>query len=246
MRRTAALLADSQIAIYPVDARGLVGATSDASSSGLTASGTLMSGQDFGQSVSNAQARLESSQSSMHDMARETGGRVFVNRNDIDNSVATAASDGGTCYTLGYYPEKKKFDDSFHKLKITLSRGDLQARYRRGYFALDLGNASKKEKEAEMAASLRGQAQSTQVFFDARVQPPAPAAQMKVPVQFLVRTDSFSTEAASGDGRQLNLDFFAAAYTPDGKPVANAGQTVNTAVTGQQFSQIQQIGRAHV
>lgn len=243
VRRTAALLADSQIAIYPVDARGLVGSTADASSSGTGPSGLLMLSTDFAQSVSSAGARLEASQSSMHDLAEETGGRIFINRNDIDNAVAIASSDGGTYYALGYYPEKKKFDGTFHKLKITVNRPGAQTRCRRGYFALDPGKASNKEKEAELADVLRtGAVQATQVLFDARVVPPPPAARMQVPVQFLVRAESFTTEEASGGGRQLNLDCFAAAFTPDGKPAANGGQTVNTAVTAEQFVQIQQQG----
>lgn len=242
VRRTAALLADSQVAIYPVDARGLLGATTDASASGTGASGLLMLGTEFAQSVSNQGASLEASQSSMHDLAQETGGRVFINRNDIDHAVAAASSDGGTYYALGYYPEKKKFDGSFHKLKVTLDRPGAQARYRRGYFALDPGKLSNKDKENELATTLRNEAQATQVLFDARVVPPAPAAMMRVPVQFLVRTETFTTEEAPGGGRQLNLDFFVAAFTRDGKPAANLGQTVSTAVTAEQFAQIQQQG----
>lgn len=243
VRRTAALLADSQIAIYPVDARGLVGSTADASASGTGASGLLMLGNDFGQSVSSQGARLEASQAGMQDLAHETGGRTLINRNDIDNAVALASSDGGTYYALGYYPEKKKFDGAFHKLKVSLDRPGVQARYRRGYYALDPTKTSPKDKEAELSAVLRNQAvQATQVLFDARVVPPPPAASMRVLVQFLVRTESITSEDAANGGRQLNLDFFAAAFTLDGKPAANVGQTVNTAVTAEQFAQIQQQG----
>jgi VWFA-related protein len=243
VRRTSALLADAQIAIYPVDARGLIGSgTSDASTSGKDASGLLMLGTDFGQSVGAASVQREAPQAAMTDLAQETGGRVFINRNDIDNSVATAASDGGTYYALGYYPDKKKFDGSFHKLKVTLNRPGVQTRYRRGFFALDHGKLSNKEKENELATTLRNEAQATQVLFDARVVPPPPAAKMRVPVQFLVRAETFTTEEAPAGGRQVNLDFFTAAFTLDGKPAANLGQTVNTAVTAEQFAQIQQQG----
>lgn len=244
VKQTAALLAESEVAIYPVDARGLVGATlADASRQGTNAAGLLMIGQDYGQSVSAANSRLFSSQAGMQEMAQLTGGRAFTNRNDIDHAVALASSDGSTYYSLGYYPDKKKFDGSFHKLKVSVSRPDVQLRYRPGYFSVDPSKSqNQKDREAELVSTLRDNPGATMVVFDVRVAPPPPAETVKLPVQFLVRPDTITADESKDGGRALNLDFYIAAFTRDGRLVANNGKGVNTTITADQYSQLQQKG----
>lgn len=245
IRRTAAMLADAQVAIYPVDARGLIGAQqiADASRSGLNAAGLLKMGHEFGTDVQNVGASISANQGVMNDLAQQTGGRAYYNRNDIDSAVALASTDGGTYYNVGYYPDKKKFDGSFRKIKITVTRPGVELRYRRGYYTVDPTKIDAKQRDAEMQAlMLRGSGDATMVTFDARVVPPtAPAAQAKVTVQFLVPATSFSAEE-SGGGRHINLDFFVTAVTPDGKVGANTGQTVDATLAPEQFAQVQQQG----
>ncbi|HSA92754.1 MAG TPA: VWA domain-containing protein, partial [Terriglobales bacterium] len=220
IRRTAALLADSQVAVYPVDARGLIGAQqiADASRSGLNAAGLLKMGHEFGAEVQSLGASITSNQGVMQELAQQTGGRAYYNRNDIDAAVALVFSDADSYYNLGYYPDRKKFDGSFRKIKISVTRPGVELRYRRGYYAVDPAKIDAKQRDEEMQKlMLRGSGDATMVTFDARVVPPtAPAAQAKVTVQFLVPATSFSAEEAGG-GRHINLDFFVTAITPDGK-----------------------------
>ncbi len=244
VRRTAALLSDAQIAIYPVDARGLIGASgiSDATSQGVNSAGLLKIGNDYGSSVSSAGGGMVDSQASMVDIAAETGGRVFKNRNDIDNSVAVASNDGGTCYTLGYYPGRKKADNAFHKFNVSVNRPGVQLRYRRGYFAVEPGKSSAKDKDAELTAMLFNvNVQETMVLFDAQVVAPAPAAKVQLPVRFLVRPDSFIADEEKG-GVKVDLDFVVAAITADGRLAAREAKTVNASLDPAQFAQVKQRG----
>jgi VWFA-related protein len=244
VRRTAALLSDAQIAIYPVDARGLIGATgiSDATSQGVNSAGLLKIGSDYGSSVASAGGSMVDSQASMVEIAQETGGRVFKNRNDIDDAVAVASNDGGTCYTLGYYPGKKKADNAFHKFNVSVNRPGVQLRYRRGYFAVEPGKSSAKDKDAELTGVLFNvTAQETMVLFDAQVVPPAPAAKVQLPVIFRVRPDSFIADEEKG-GFKVDLDFVVAAITADGRLAAREAKTVNASLDPAQFAQVKQRG----
>jgi VWFA-related protein len=244
VRRTAALLSDAQISIYPVDARGLIGATgvADASSAGTNSAGLLRIGSDYGQTVSGAGSRMLDSQASMIEIAGETGGRVFKNRNDIDNSVATAGGDGGTYYTLGYYSGRKKADNQFHKFSVSVKRPGVQLRYRRGYFAVEPEKSFAKGRDAELMGTLSsGNLQSTMVLFDAQIVPPAPAAKVQLPVRFLVRPESITTEEVKG-GVKLNLDFVVAAFTAGGTMAAREGKTVATTIDSAQYAQVKQRG----
>ena len=104
-------LNDANLAIYPVDARGLVASASPRVSS-----------------------RVYVNQSTMEELASRTGGRAFTNTNDIAGAIRTAVEDSAVTYTLGFYPQNDKFDNSFHNLKVKLvdfPRVDL--RYRKGY-----------------------------------------------------------------------------------------------------------------
>ncbi len=109
--RTIRALNDANLAIYPVDARGLV-----ASASASVASRTYRN------------------QATMEELAARTGGRAFVNSNDISGAIRTAVEDSSVTYTLGFYPQNDKFNNSFHDLKVKLvDFPHLELRYRKGY-----------------------------------------------------------------------------------------------------------------
>ena len=243
IRRTTTQLSDAQISVYPVDARGLFGSSlTDASSSGLNSAGLLMLSKDYGNAVSGTNQAIVASQNTMKDFARETGGRVFINRNDIDNAIGIAAADGGAYYELGYYPDKKKFDGSFRRLKIAVAQPGLNVRHRSGYFAFDTAKTTPKERESVLNSAIASDAPASLVLFDAQVIPPAPAGKATVPVRFLVPTSSFTAEETGGGKRHINLDFFAVAFGADGRTVANVGQTVDATLEAGQFAQVEQQG----
>ena len=243
IRRTTTLLSDSQISVYPVDARGLFGSQlTDASASGLNSAGLLMMGQEYGAAVTSSNAALLASQNTMKDFARETGGKVFINRNDIDNAIGIAVADGGTYYEIGYYADKKKFDGNFRKLKVTVAQPALNVRHRSGYFAYDTTKTSSKERETVLANAIASDAQASLILFDAQVITPAPAGQATVPVKFLVPANSFNAEDAGNGKRHIHLDFYAVAFSPEGKSVSNVGKTVDATLEADQFAQLQQQG----
>jgi VWFA-related protein len=243
IRRTTTLISDAQISVYPVDARGLFGSLlTDASSSGLNAAGLLMMGHEFGTSVASSNAALVASQNTMKDFAMNTGGKVFINRNDIDRAVGLASSDGSSYYEIGYSPEKKKFDGGFRKIKVSVSQPGVNVRHRTGYFAFDTTKTSSKERDAALASAISNDAPATLVLFDAQVIPPDASNKASVPIRFLVPASSFTWEDAGSGKRHINLDFYAVAFSPDGKSIANIGKTVDATLESDQFSQLEQQG----
>jgi len=106
-------LNNASMAIYPVDARGLV-----AGAPGTTNWNNLYS-----------------SQGTMNELASATGGRAFVNTNDIARAMRAAADDSQASYELGFYPHDIKWNNQFHALKVKVSRPGVHLRYRQGYFA---------------------------------------------------------------------------------------------------------------
>ena len=69
-------------------------------------------------------------------LARETGGRVFLNTNDLGSGLLQAQRDAQSYYLVGYEPLDPPRKSAFRAVKITTTRRDVTLRYRRGYYAM--------------------------------------------------------------------------------------------------------------
>ena len=168
LQDTSVLLADARVAVYPVDARGLMNLpTYDVSYKAPSSSNrNARMASDNQKFTSQNQAE----HASMTQLADATGGRAFVNTNDFKGAIAGAIDDGGSYYTIGYVPAVK-MDGAFHKIKVKVNGGSYQLAYRRGYFA-DRQKPPDSPNGALIAvATQRGAPPATQVIFDARVLP---------------------------------------------------------------------------
>ena len=68
-------------------------------------------------------------------LAVATGGKTFYGRNDVDAEIATGIRDGASFYSLTYRPDNANVDPKkFRRIKISLSRPDLKATTREGYY----------------------------------------------------------------------------------------------------------------
>jgi VWFA-related protein len=189
IKETSELLSASRVAVYPVDARGLLtlpayDASYDPSSNIVSAT---VSGGRAGRSHpyankpsiakdnSSFNTQLIHEQATMQQIAEETGGREYLNTNGLKDAVANAVENGSSYYTIGYVPTEKNFDGRFRKLQLKIdkpSNVDYKFAYRRGYFADDPEKPSEHtpgETTLIMAATLHGAPPSTQILFKAQV-----------------------------------------------------------------------------
>lgn len=210
IREADARLAAAQIALYPVDARGL----------------SISLDQD--------------PQEVMREMARDTGGRAYVNQNEIKQGVERAMEDTSATYTLGYYTTNKKWDGKYRNIKIKLDRQGVDLQHRRGYFALDPTQLKGYKPNQEVAAALGDAVPATQVAFSARVLP-SPNAKGKLGVDFLVDASTLSAEDASG-GKKMNVFFYATAFSQNGKILGTQSQKVDQTFNSSDYQQIMQHG----
>jgi VWFA-related protein len=245
IRETDSKLSDAQVAVYPVDARGLVGELQGgAENQGVDATGQLVGGAEFAQQQQTASSALQETQATMHQVAQDTGGRVFINQNDLDHSVALSVDDGGAYYLLGYTPTSKA-DGKFHKIEVKVDRPDVTVRARRGYYATQLTDDSKSVKQlnAEVGMAMQlGSPLATGVTFDARVMPPGTAAaKMKVGIDFIIDPSTVSFQDAGG-GKELALEFHAAAYDAKGKLADHKDVSIKPTLKPNQYEALQKQG----
>jgi VWFA-related protein len=104
------LLNDANVAIYPIDPRGVM---TPAMGAGLMDPGIT----------------------TMVRLAELTGGRAAYNDNDLAAVLEDAFGDTYLTYTLGFYPSEGKLDGSTHAILVKVNRSGVDARYRQSYSA---------------------------------------------------------------------------------------------------------------
>src|SRR6266567_3583170 len=242
IRATTNLLSDAQIAIYPVDARGLTGnVISDPSDTGRDANGRMQLTVDAHMNA-NSKEIFErfNKEESLSKVAQETGGRVFLNTNDFDRAIVESVRDSSTFYQLGYYPSHKQWDGKFHTIKVKVAGSGLAVRHRRGYYAID-PESWRRSGSGEMKAALeKDSLASTGVLFYARAMPPSGKADVKV--ECLVDPHTITFETQSENQHECNLEFQVQAFTPEGKLVKAEVQQAEAPLKQDTYDRVQKNG----
>jgi VWFA-related protein len=126
----AQVVSRANIAIYPVDARGLLPVTPPRTEED---SHLVFGRLDGGWT---RQGPEPPGLQTMSDLATETGGRAFLNTNDLAGAIRAAVDDAAVTYTLGFYVDEAALDGKFHELKVRVKKASYDVRHPRGYFAL--------------------------------------------------------------------------------------------------------------
>lgn len=132
----ARILQPADIAVYPVDARGLLSTNADMRPGNVGFAGEdEISGASRHFNHLPAQSSQPPGIGAMREIADQTGGQAFVNTSDITGAIRKAVEDSGVTYTLGFYVDAKAADGKFHELKVEVKQKGLTVLYPTGYFA---------------------------------------------------------------------------------------------------------------
>jgi VWFA-related protein len=231
VRKTDDLLMAARVAVYPVDARGLMTQLPyDVSSRSAAGLGAFNS-------------QLEADKTAMRQIAYQTGGQAYLDTNGLKEAVASAVENGGSYYTLAYTPPPKKLDGQFHKIEVRLDGAGDELSYRRGYYADAPGKSAPLSAKTQtlspfLAASMHGAPPATQILFVSRVLaandpqlagaklPDGPAGEMtasiKGPTQryiadLKIDAHTLTFEPMPNGVRQAEIECVLVGYDADGK-----------------------------
>jgi VWFA-related protein len=149
-------LGNANIAVYPIDARGLV-TTGFSGTSAPRAGGTFFRRRAL-QNESNLQQQI---QFNFEDFAQMTGGRAFYNRNDLDTGIDQALKNGSDYYMLAYYLDQKDRKAGWRKLKVGVSREHVDIQSRSGFFVTASTTNFQTSKPYDMLATLNSPLDAT-------------------------------------------------------------------------------------
>jgi VWFA-related protein len=188
---------DANIAIYPIDARGL-------------------------STNSNAFVNIQV----MQRFAETTGGQAFYNRNDLDNAITEAMAAPQSNYLLGFYLSDSELDHRFHKLHVVTDRPGVSLHYRSGYTAALDPNTHRNNKEP-LDAELLDTQDSASVGIDAQVTPakgPGGKPQLHLGMSLVRNT---LTQSQGGNSTKVDLSELFAEMDAHGHTVARITESIS-------------------
>jgi VWFA-related protein len=154
LTRTARALNHANVAVYPVDARGLM------TNPGFSAEAHV---------APSISGWMPQNIDTMNELASSTGGRAFYNTNDVQGSVRRAIEDSRSTYTIGYYPSHVEVEGKYRTIDVKVNRRGVTVRHRRGYTASKSELLTDITADGKMRQALWRPLDSTAISMNARV-----------------------------------------------------------------------------
>ncbi len=147
------------VAIYPVDARGLQAVAPGGDASQASRGGVALFS---GQAVQRQFSQLTASQDTLTTLAADTGGRAFTDTNDFGEAFARAQRDLAAYYLIGYSSTSAAKDGRFRRIQVKVTRPGLRVEARAGYYAeRDFAHTTRRDREAMLDEQLESAVSST-------------------------------------------------------------------------------------
>jgi VWFA-related protein len=189
VRETSHLLSAARVAVYPVDARGLLtlpmvdvnysessspsAAGSGGGPTGGGRRGTLASGMPgFAKDNLRSMKQTQAEHASMLQVAMDTGGWAFLDTNGLQQAVERIMQHGSNYYSLAY-ATSAQLDGKFRKIEVRVDGAKYQLAYRSGYYADDPAKrfAFRSSEPSLVAAMVHQAPTSSEVLFTVRALP---------------------------------------------------------------------------
>jgi hypothetical protein len=220
-------ISNANMALYPVDARGLVGPgdimpTFNAASRGGPP-------QRMGDVILGNFRSFNVSLQTMQMLADRTGGRAFYNTNNIASSIRRAVDDSADHYMLGFYPLEDEWNTKFHSIKVKVNRPGVEVRYRQGFYALPETRLSEKDRTTLAMDTARAPLAASRMTLMIRLDPPSSP---DAPLRFELVIDPHQiTLEAQGDFVTGSLHIAFLQCTTAGKILQTKQERVNLRMT---------------
>jgi VWFA-related protein len=265
-KETVELLSRSQVAVYPIDARGLMTEPMlNANNSGRAYANNPSA---YAKNSAKFFQQTSEEHGTMDQMALATGGKSFVNTNDLKAAIEKAVDAGSNYYTLAYTPVNRNWNGAFRKIEVKLDRPGMTLAYRRGYFAEDpLGPSHRNVAEsvkpdptqysAIRAAMMRGGPDPTELIFVADVRPSSADTEPELAqgnqaskklsgpyrrysVIFLTNPREVNWTPTPDGAHHCALEFLTFVYDADGKLVNMQTNGISASIAADKFSALLQ------
>jgi VWFA-related protein len=152
----------ANVAIYPVDSRGLQAIVPGGSARQASRGGV---GSFSGRGVANQFAQLSAQQETLSTLASDTGGTAFTDTNDFGEAFTKVVKDISSYYILGFASTNNNKDGRFRRITVRLkNKPGTRLEAREGYYAdRDFVHTAKTDRETLLQEQLLTQIPATDV-----------------------------------------------------------------------------------
>jgi VWFA-related protein len=261
LQKTAEILTNAQVAVYPLGAEGLSTNSLEASTQTRFAIDDILMVREQERDRQNRIQDRATSHNTMELLAKETGGEAIYDTNGLNSALAKMIDNGTRYYTLTYTPSDPKMDGSFRRIQVKLEKGNYRVAYRHGYYAekAQTGAVSEaKPSDLLMPLMVRGLPDFTEVIYKAHVAPLAtqPAADTKVAggnvslkrpftrygVDLAVSVQDLQIAPGDDGKRHGSLEVALVAYDAEGMPVNWVIRKPPVSLTPEVYAEMQRHG----
>ncbi|PYT17658.1 MAG: hypothetical protein DMG59_06725 [Acidobacteria bacterium] len=223
IERATRAMNNANIAIYPVDARGLVGMPRLSAGNKPVAKPRAASNP---RGAPRAITDIPAGHDAMQALAERTGGRAFYNTNDLRGAIRKALEDSEVTYTLAFYPASQTLDGKFHELKVKVDRKGVEVRHRKGYLAAGQRLPTDRQMRATIDNTVSSPLEATGVGLTARLDPsdkPKPGS-----YQMMLAVDMRNLTVQQNDDRWMGAaEVVFVQQSAEGKSLNSSIETLN-------------------
>jgi VWFA-related protein len=146
----------ANVAIYSIDARGLVANPPGGDASQASSRGT---GMITGTKQAGIKANFQNSQETLTTISEDTGGKAMLDTNDLTMGIQQAQDDINSYYIIGYSPKNAADDGKLRRIEVKMLNKTMYAKldFRKAYYAnkqFKNFNSTDKERQLEEALTL--------------------------------------------------------------------------------------------
>jgi VWFA-related protein len=228
------LLNNAQIALYPVDVKGLQVVTTPSAS-------VRNPGKNYARNMS---WRQTDTQATLQTFAAMTGGRAYFNSNDLAKGFRDAVSDSAEYYMLGYYLDRSKTKSGWRKLAVKVKREHVEVRARSGSFVTNATIDPENSRSNDISSALQSPLDYTSLPLVVRwTKVDAGKEPGKKRVNYEMHLAPESALINTVENNHVALEFVAVAMTPEGKAAdAPAGKTVDLHLPPEKLAVVRETG----
>jgi VWFA-related protein len=222
----------ANVAIYTLDARGLEAMPPGGSAATASLRGTAMYS---GAAVQNQLDANFASQETLTTLASDTGGKAFLDSNDLGQVFDRVQRDTSVYYVLGYKSSNAVKDGKYRRIQVKINRPGLNLDFRKGYYApKDFQHFNSEDKNQQMEEELASELPNTDVaLYMAASYFRLDDHKFYVPVSLVVPGSQIPF-TQGGDKDKASLDFIGEVIDPLNRSVGSMRETVKLSLDASQ------------
>lgn len=254
-------LNDANFAVYAVDAGGLFAGT--AYSGNIKPGGSVWTGasQEKHRTADDSIGMLvhQESFNTLQTISSMTGGRAYVNTNDLSKGIQSANNDSDSYYLLGFYLDSPDITPGWHSLKVSTDVNNVSVRSREGFIVSKTPVTSAEQARADLSLALHSPVQfsglalllrwqqlpqtaqaPTLAASQSRAAPALTTAKKQIAFDLVVAANAIQINEA--DSRAIHVDIVGVAHDAAGDKAATIQQVIHQKISPEAAANLRKNG----